>query len=49
MLQDVHSKPKVMTREAYEKLDLASNDWFTDAHIILKALRRLTIGEGFAR
>lgn len=36
-LKDVNSKPKIITREAYEKLNLVSNDWFTDAEIMIQA------------
>ena len=44
--RDINSKPKVMTREAYEEMDLASNDWFTDAEIMIEAIRnRLSVGE----
>lgn len=44
--RDINSKPKVMTREAYEAMDLASNDWFTDAEIMIEAIRnRLSVGE----
>lgn len=39
MLRDINSKPKVMTREAYKKMNLTSNDWFTDAEIMIEALR----------
>ncbi|MDJ0956845.1 MAG: glycosyltransferase family 2 protein [Arenicellales bacterium] len=39
MLRDINSKPKVMTRESYEKMKLISNDWFTDAEIMIEALR----------
>jgi len=35
--KDINSKPKIFTREAYEKLDLRSNDWFLDAEIMIKA------------
>lgn len=46
MLRDINSKPKVMTRETYEKMDLVSNDWFTDAEIMIEALRNeVHIGE----
>ena len=35
-----------MTREAYSKLDLISSDWFTDAEIMIEALRNsLSVGE----
>jgi dolichol-phosphate mannosyltransferase len=36
-LWDVNGRPKGMTREAYEQLDLQTDDWFTDAEILLKA------------
>ena len=38
-LNDVNSKPKILTREAYEKLDLISNDWFTDAEIMIQVIK----------
>lgn len=45
-LHDINSKPKVMTREAYQKFNLASSDWFTDAEIMIEALNnKLKIGE----
>jgi glycosyltransferase involved in cell wall biosynthesis len=34
---DVNGKPKGLTREAYETLDLHSDDWFIDAEIVLGA------------
>src|SRR5438046_6546953 len=34
-LRDVNSKPKIMTREAYKKMVLRSNDCFIDADLIL--------------
>jgi len=44
--RDINSKPKVMTREAYETMHLVSNDWFTDAEIMIESIRnRLTVGE----
>jgi glycosyltransferase involved in cell wall biosynthesis len=44
--RDMNSKPKILTREAYEKLDLESDDWFIDAEIMIQARRlRLRIGE----
>lgn len=44
--RDVNAKPKVMTRAAYQSMNLISNDWFTDAEIMIEALRNgLTIGE----
>jgi glycosyltransferase involved in cell wall biosynthesis len=36
-LWDVNGRPKGLTRFAYEQLDLRTNDWFTDAEILLKA------------
>ncbi len=43
---DMNSKPKIMTREFFEKIDLESNGWFIDAEIMILA-RRLNarIGE----
>ncbi len=37
--KDVNSKPKIMTREAYERLDLRSDDWFIDAEIMIQVGR----------
>jgi len=34
---DINGQPKGLTREAYERLDLRTDDWFTDAEIVLKA------------
>jgi glycosyltransferase involved in cell wall biosynthesis len=43
---DINSKPKVMTRAAYASMRLVSNDWFTDAEIMIEAIRnRLSVGE----
>ena len=36
---DVNSKPKIMTREAYRKMVLQSNDWFIDAELILNCIK----------
>jgi glycosyltransferase involved in cell wall biosynthesis len=45
-VRDVNSKPKIFTREAYEKMDLRSNDWFIDAEIMIQARRyHFAIGE----
>ncbi len=38
-VKDVNSKPKIFTREFFEKLKLTSNDWFIDAEIIIQARR----------
>lgn len=46
VFRDINSKPKIMTREAYSKMKLVSNDWFTDAEIMIEALRHgLSVGE----
>jgi glycosyltransferase involved in cell wall biosynthesis len=37
-LRDVNSKPKIMRREAYEKMTLQSDDWFIDAELILNCI-----------
>ena len=41
----MNSKPKIMTREFYEKISLESNGWFIDAEIMILA-RRLGIKIG---
>ena len=38
-VRDVNAKPKVMTRDAYERLELESDDWFIDAEIMIQARR----------
>ncbi len=46
VFRDINSKPKVMTRDAYQKIHLVSNDWFTDAEIMIEALKHdLSVGE----
>jgi glycosyltransferase involved in cell wall biosynthesis len=35
---DVNSKPKIMTRAAFERMELLSDDWFIDAEIMLNCL-----------
>ena len=43
---DMNSKPKIMTRAFYEKINLESNGWFIDAEIMILARRMsLKIGE----
>lgn len=37
--KDINSKPKIITRQAMSKMTLRSNDWFTDAEIMLEANR----------
>ena len=39
-ISDVNSKPKGMTRNAYERLRLSSDDWFIDAEIMLEARKQ---------
>jgi glycosyltransferase involved in cell wall biosynthesis len=36
-LWDINGKPKGLTREAYERMGLRSDDWFIDAEIVLAA------------
>jgi len=44
--RDINSKPKIMTRKAYGKMDLQSDGWFIDAEIMIQARRmKLKIGE----
>ena len=44
--RDMNSKPKIMTRELYQKMDLGSDGWFVDAEIMIKAWRlKMGIGE----
>ena len=43
---DINSKPKIMTRNIYQKMDLKSNGWFIDAEIMIQASRfKARIGE----
>ncbi|MBL7204922.1 MAG: glycosyltransferase family 2 protein [Desulfobacteraceae bacterium] len=45
-VRDINSKPKLITRNAYNRLDLKSNDWFIDAEIMIQARRfRLKVSE----
>ena len=37
--RDINSKPKVMTRSAFGKMDLRSDGWFIDAEIMIQARR----------
>ncbi len=39
-LWDINGKPKALTRAAYSRLELDSNDWFVDAEIVLAARER---------
>lgn len=38
--RDANSKPKLMTRSAYESMTLTADDWFIDAEIMLEATDR---------
>lgn len=38
-VRDANSKPKIFTREAYDKLRLEANDWFLDAEMLIQARR----------
>ena len=38
-VQDVNAKPKILTRSAYKRLNLRSDDWFIDAEILIQARR----------
>ena len=40
--KDANSKPKVISRAAYEQMQLSSNDWFIDAEIMIN-VRRLKL------
>lgn len=45
-LWDINGKPKGLTRAAYERLSLTSDDWFVDAELVLAARQqRLRIVE----
>lgn len=45
-IHDINSKPKIISREAYQKMKLTSADWFADAEMIIEARRlKLVIGE----
>lgn len=36
---DINSKPKIISRSAFGKMNLISDDWFTDAEIMIEAQR----------
>ena len=38
--KDANSKPKIISREAFEQMDLQSDDWFIDAEIMINVRRR---------
>lgn len=43
--RDINSKPKVMKKDVYDRMELRSDDWFLDAEIMIKA-RRLKLKVG---
>ena len=44
--RDANSKPKIMSRRAYEQMHLTSDGWFVDAEIMLRAVDLdLCVGE----
>lgn len=44
--RDVNSKPKIIKKEAFDKMALVSDDWFLDAEIMIQARRLgLKVGE----
>ena len=45
-IRDINSKPKIITREAYDCMELKSNGWFIDAEIMIQASNlELKVGE----
>jgi glycosyltransferase involved in cell wall biosynthesis len=38
-VRDINAKPKILTRSAYERLTLQSDDWFIDAEILIQGRR----------
>lgn len=36
-VRDINAKPKILTRAAFERMTLQSDDWFIDAEIMLQA------------
>ncbi len=38
-LWDINGKPKAVTRAAYDRMSLTSDDWFVDAELVLAAQR----------
>jgi glycosyltransferase involved in cell wall biosynthesis len=36
-VRDINAKPKILTRAAYQRLTLHSDDWFIDAEILIQA------------
>ena len=45
-VRDVNSKPKIFTRESYNRMHLTSDDWFLDAEMVIQSRGlKLRIGE----
>lgn len=45
-IHDINSKPKIISRKAYNKIKLAASDWFIDAEMIIESRQhKLIIGE----
>ncbi|HMW13006.1 MAG TPA: glycosyltransferase family 2 protein [Chitinophagales bacterium] len=45
-VRDINSKPKIFKKTAFQKMELQSNDWFTDAEIMIQAFKhKLKIAE----
>lgn len=45
-VRDVNSKPKIFTRDFFDKLTLTSDDWFFDAEVMIQARRfKCKLGE----
>lgn len=44
-LNDINSKPKIFTKEAYNKMRLTADDWFIDAEMVIQS-RRLKFKTG---
>lgn len=46
VVRDINSKPKIISRRAYERMRLTADDWFADAELMLEARRlKLRVGE----
>ena len=37
--RDANSKPKILSREAYDRMRLTADDWFLDAEMLIQAVR----------
>lgn len=44
--RDMNAKPKILTRDAYRRMELVADDWFIDAEMMIEARRLgLRVGE----